>query len=58
MSLSASYKGEFVEILGIMANGMDVYVTYVDGSSNVKIAKSYIDTHTLSTTLATSAVVA
>lgn len=39
MNISATLNGEAVTIVSIVGNGLDVYIAYIDSSTNLKMTK-------------------
>ena len=56
-SISATYHGESVTIVSIIPVGSMVYVAYIDGSQNLKLAKDFFASDKDTLTLATSATI-
>jgi len=56
MNLSATLDGEVVTIVGVVTNGSNIDIAYVDASSILKVVRKYF-TDSNATTLATSVTV-
>jgi len=41
MNVTATYKGQSVTIVSIVPVGSMIYVSYIDGSGNLKIGKDF-----------------
>ena len=57
MDISGTFQGSSVRIMEINVNGADIYVTYVDTSSNLNSTKILMDRTLSATTIATGVTV-
>jgi len=57
MDVSASFQGSIVRIVDMDVNGSDIYITYVDTSSNLKTTKILMSRTSNITTVANNTTV-
>jgi hypothetical protein len=57
MNVSATLNGESVTIVDVNVNGLNIAITYVDASTNLKVYITYVSKAAMSTIIATGAAV-